>query len=46
MIESGHWRVCAGGLVHGLVIKASRGVIAGLDALVAGKLRSDSVDHL
>jgi len=46
VIESGHWRVCAGGLVHGLVIIASRGGIAGLDALVAGKLRGNSVDHL
>ena len=46
VIECGHWRVCAGGLVHGLVIKASRAGIAGLDALVAGKLRGDSVDHL
>ena len=46
MIESRHGRVCAGHLVHGLVIGAGRAGVAGLDALVAGKLRSDSVDHL
>jgi hypothetical protein len=46
VIESGHWRVCAGHLVHGLVIGACRAGVAGLDALVARKLRSDGVDHL
>lgn len=46
MIESRHGRVCAGHLVHGLVIGTCRAGVAGLDALVAGKLRSDGVDHL
>ena len=44
--ESWHRRVCAGHLVDGLVIDASRASVAGLDALIARKLRSDSVDHL
>jgi hypothetical protein len=44
--ESWHGRVCAGHLVDGLVIDASRAGVAGLDALIAGKLRSNSVDHL
>ena len=45
VMEGGHLRVSAGCLVNGLVIASRAGVVT-LDALVAGKLRSDSVDHL
>lgn len=37
VVERGHGRVCAGHLKH---------IIADLDALVAGKLGCDRVDHL